>query len=144
MRNPTQSAVRLVEPADLPVLAHLLELWSLGLDRGMEPDLLNQLTLVAERGGRPVGCISALVGPSKLAYVDNLVVEPRERKAFLAYTLLSALECVLARLGWSHIQACVSLDRPEILAYAERLGYLDYGLHHILGKPLSPGSISHG
>lgn len=144
MRASRRQMVRLAEPSDLPTLARLFEAWNLGPERGRESDLLNQLTLVVEREGRCSGCISALVGPSELAYIDNLVADPTYGTARLSYTLLTAMESLLARLGWSYIQTCVRLDRPELLAYAERLGYVDFGLHHVLGKHLPQGRHSHG
>lgn len=136
MRDSSATTLRLVEPEDIAPLAGLMEAWNVGLDRGHEADLLEQLTLVAERDGRVIGCISALVGPSEVAYVDNLVVKPAEGSPRLTFDLLSAIECLLARLGWRSIQACISVERPELVAYARRLGYRDYGLHHVLGKQL--------
>jgi N-acetylglutamate synthase-like GNAT family acetyltransferase len=144
MKVSTQTIIRLVEPSDIAKLARLLDVWNVGLENGQERDLLNQLTLVAERGGQTLGCISALVGPSDLAYVDNLVVDPAVGNALITYSLLTTMERLLARLGWRHIQACVSLDRPELIAYAERLGYIDFGLHHVIGKPLFWGSNADG
>lgn len=136
MKGSAQAGIRLVEPSDIDTLARLFDAWNVGLEKGQELDLLNQLTLVAEQGGRPIGCISALVGPSDLAYVDNLVVDPA-CNAFISYNLLTTLERLLAQLGWRYIQACVSFGRPELIAYAKRLGYIDYGLHHLIGKPLA-------
>lgn len=136
MRDSSATTLRLVEPEDIAPLARLLEAWDVGLDSGQEADLLEQLTLVAERDGRVIGCISAIVGPSGVAYVDNLVVKPTEGGPRLSFDLLSALERLLARLGWRSIQACIAAERPELVAYARRLGYRDYGLHHVLGKKL--------
>lgn len=136
--------LRFVEPSDLPQLGRLFEAWDIGIEPGREGDLLDQLTLVAEKAGRPVGCVSALVGPSRLAYLDNLVVEPTDGGARLSYTLLAAIEDLLARLGWRYVQACIRFDRPELLSYAERLHYIDYGLHNLVGKTLTSGSRENG
>jgi hypothetical protein len=126
----------LVEPEDLAELALLFDWWNVGPHGGWENDLMNQLTLVVERGDRVVGCISSILGPAEAVYVDNLVVEPGPASARLAYVLLLAMERVLVNLGKIRVLACISIDRPQILAYAERLGYQDFGLHHVVGKTL--------
>ncbi len=144
MKSSAQTSIRLAEASDIETLARLFDAWNVGPQRGEETDLLNQLTLVAEKRGRVIGCISALVGPSNLAYVDNLAVDPASSSPLVAHKLLASMERLLARLGWSSIQACVSSDRPRLIAYAERLGYVDYGLHHIIGKSLASGSKEHG
>lgn len=80
--------------------------------------------LVAELGGRLLGCVHVEAKPGALAYLGLLSVHPDAQAGGLGRRLITAAELHAERtFGAGTVEMTVIRQRPELIAYYERRGY---------------------
>jgi GNAT superfamily N-acetyltransferase len=134
-------ALRPARPEDLEALVRLLaQLFALEQDftpdearqrRGLamllaRPD--SAAVLVAERGGRLVGMVTAQLVVSTAegalsALVEDMVVDAPERGGGAGRRLLEAIEAWAARMGATRLQLLADRDNGPALGFYARLGW---------------------
>jgi ribosomal protein S18 acetylase RimI-like enzyme len=160
--------IRRAGPGDLPVLHALVERAYRGerARRGWthEDDLLEgpripadvleaaladpaQHLLLAEAGGAAMGCVRVTAEGKGAAYLGLLSVDPERQGRGLGRRLVAAAEKEAARaFGASRMQMTVIRQRPELVAWYERQGYVRTGEEQPypyedtrFGRPRGPG-----
>lgn len=81
-----------------------------------------QTMLVAEAGGRLVGCVN-LQDLGGTAYLGMLSVDPTLQAQGLGRRLVAAAEALAADLGAATVEMTVIRRRSELIAWYERRGY---------------------
>jgi len=101
-----------------------------------------QTLLLAETADGVVGCV-CVTDKGAYAYVGLLTVAPILQGQGMGRRLLAAAETFVRGLGLTAIQMTVIRHRHELIAWYERLGYLDTGVrqpfptdHRRFGVPL--------
>ncbi|MBU1326239.1 MAG: GNAT family N-acetyltransferase [Alphaproteobacteria bacterium] len=90
-----------------------------------DPD---QAVVMAERDGAPVGCVQVSGKGGGLAYLGMLSVEPELQGAGLGRKLVREAERVaVGRFGADRMEMTVIVQRAELIAWYERLGYVRTG-----------------
>jgi ribosomal protein S18 acetylase RimI-like enzyme len=133
--------VRRARAEDLDALVALLgELFSIEADFRPDParqrrglallldDPLRAVVLVAERGGRVVGVVTAQLVVSTAegapsAWVEDAIVEAAERGRGVGRALLEAIEARAAELGATRLQLVADRDNAPALAFYARIGW---------------------
>jgi predicted N-acetyltransferase YhbS len=145
MSETTTVTIRLATPADLAHLHPVIERayrgdsarggWTHEADilegqRTNLADLAKILTrpmerlLVAEDGGRIIGCVQITDRGDGLAYLGLLCVEPALQAGGLGRRLIAEAEAHAARLfGAATMEMTVIDSRAELIAYYQRRGY---------------------
>jgi GNAT superfamily N-acetyltransferase len=126
--------IRRAVPSDSPALARLIgqlgyEVTSdevAGRLGGMEAD--GRAVLVAESGGRVVGCLSTSVmrvihRPAPIGRISMMVVEEGLRGRGIGAMLVAAAEAHLLQQGCQLVEVTSNLARERAHAFYERLGY---------------------
>lgn len=160
--------IRLADASDLPALHLLVEsaYRGPGARRGWthEDDLLEgrrtdaetlsqiladprQRILLAEMDGEAVGCVQVTDKGNRAAYLGLLSVDPTRQEQGLGRTLVAAAEAEAVRaFGASLMQMNVIRQRPELVAWYERQGYVRTGEERPFpcddtrfGRPRGPG-----
>lgn len=86
------------------------------------------VVLVAERGGRLLGCVHLELGQGGACLLGLLSVDPEEQAAGIGRELLAAAEAhARDRMGAALMAMNVVSVRPELLAWYERRGYVRTG-----------------
>jgi N-acetylglutamate synthase-like GNAT family acetyltransferase len=101
-----------------------------------DPELLAEVlatpgtaVLLAERAGVLAGCAKVEVAGGQRAHLGMLAVEPTAQAAGLGRVLIEAAEAhARAVLNATVMEMTVIAQRPELIAYYERRGYLRTGL----------------
>jgi ribosomal protein S18 acetylase RimI-like enzyme len=140
---------RRAEAADIPALLALIEnaYRGDGARRGWthEADLLDgqrtdldalseiiadpaQCMLLAEADGALVGCVLVAEQGEDVAYLGMLTVDPALQNSGLGRALIEAAERHARALGARVVEMSVIRQRPELIAWYERRGYLLTGL----------------
>lgn len=149
MTPPIAPDIRLALPGDIAALHRLIESAYRGDDarRGWshEADLLGgqrtdpqtleamladpaQAMLVLTIAGTMTGCVSVADRGGGLAYLGLLSVAPDQQAAGLGRRLIAAAEAHAARaFAARRIEMTVIRQRPELIAYYERRGYVRTG-----------------
>jgi len=139
------SAIRLATPADLELLHDLVHRAYRGDSARQgwthEADLLDgqrtdrdalaamlgdrsQRLLVAEAGGRLIGCVQVADQGRGTAYLGMLSVDPAVQTGGLGRQLIAAAEReAVEAFGASRMEMTVIRQRTELVAYYERRGY---------------------
>jgi len=87
-----------------------------------------QAVVVAERKDALVGCVQVAGKGGDLAYLGMLSVEPELQAAGLGRVLVREAERVaVARFGAARMEMTVIVQRVELIAWYERLGYVRTG-----------------
>jgi ribosomal protein S18 acetylase RimI-like enzyme len=88
----------------------------------------DQAVVMAERDGTAVGCVQVSGKGGGLAYLGMLSVEPELQGAGLGRRLVREAEHVaVARFGAVRMEMTVIVQRVELIAWYERLGYARTG-----------------
>lgn len=88
----------------------------------------SHLVLVAERQGCLVGCVQVSQRGRSLAYLGMLTVDPTLQGEGLGRRLISAAEAqAQGRFGARTMEMTVIRQRPELIAWYERRGYVATG-----------------
>jgi ribosomal protein S18 acetylase RimI-like enzyme len=87
--------------------------------------LTEHLSLVAEDGGTPVGCVYANISAEAFGFVFGLYVRPDRQRQGVARALMRAIAAEIA--GGGRIYVVLSVDTPNTAARSlyERLGFFD-------------------
>ncbi|HYZ48848.1 MAG TPA: GNAT family N-acetyltransferase, partial [Sphingomonas sp.] len=87
-----------------------------------------QRVLVADQGGRLIGCVNVADQSDRRAYLGMLSIEPARQAEGLGRLLIAAAEQHAASLfGATIIEMTVIRQREELIAYYERRGYARTG-----------------
>lgn len=126
--------IRRAAPADSPALAGLIG--QLGYDVSEEEvaarlgamDADGRAVLVAELGGRVVGCLSTSMmrvihRPAPVGRISMMVVEEGQRGQGIGAMLVAAAEAHLMREGCQLVEVTSNLARERAHAFYERLGF---------------------
>ncbi|MEV7121597.1 GNAT family N-acetyltransferase [Kitasatospora griseola] len=79
--------------------------------------------LLAEAGGRPVGCCAVQPFPDGAAELKRMYVAPEARGHGIATRLLARAEHLAAGLGHPEIRLETAVHQPEAIALYTRSGY---------------------
>jgi GNAT superfamily N-acetyltransferase len=79
--------------------------------------------LVAERAGRPVGCVAVQALGSATGEVKRMYVAPHARRRGIGRVLLSAAEELAASLGYAALRLETGTRQPEAVALYESAGW---------------------
>lgn len=154
------SSIRLATIADLPRLHAVIERayrgdasrggWTHEADliEGPRTDLATleavlassaDRLLVAEQGGKVIGCVQVTGRQSGPAYLGLLCIDPTLQAAGLGRRLIAAAEEeARATFGATVIEMTVIANRHELIAYYERRGYSLTGERRPFPIPLDP------
>lgn len=83
-----------------------------------------QRILLAEQGGALTGCVQLSAKGDGIFYLGLLSVAPAAQAAGLGKRLLQAAETEASRAGGHAIEMTVIRQRPELIAYYQRRGYV--------------------
>ena len=87
--------------------------------------LTDQIALVAEQDGRPLGCVDIALPDEHFGYVFGLYVRPEARRQGLARRLMREVAVSLKREGRRYVVLSVDTpNRPGRTLY-EQLGFVD-------------------
>jgi ribosomal protein S18 acetylase RimI-like enzyme len=90
------------------------------------PSLLtDQVALLAEDDGQPVGCVYIALPSDHFGYVFGLYVRPESRRQGLATRLMREAAAWLRREGRRHIVLNVDTPNRAGRSLYERLGFVD-------------------
>ncbi len=124
--------VRRATPKDEPIMRMLWEEFNAETTYTPYPGsefeaslLTDQLALLAEDGGQPVGCVYAATPTDHFGFVFGLYVRPTVRRAGLARRLMNTVAEELRGQGRRYI--VLSVDTPNAAARAlyDDLGFVD-------------------
>jgi len=137
MGDQAQTAIRPAAAADAPRLAELLTELGYPASAGAVherlaywlPDQASRV-LIAERGGRIVGCLSLHAIPylertGRWMRIESLVVDQRERRAGTGRALVDAAEQLASEWDCLLIEVTSLRSRVDAHAFYRRLGYTD-------------------
>lgn len=141
---------RQATPADITALHRLVERayrgdaarlgWTHEADllagQRTDPDLLAELlgspgavVLLAERAGALQGCVKVEEAAGRRAHLGMLAVEPLAQASGLGRVLIAAAEAHAREvLKATVMEMTVITQRPELIAYYERRGYVRTGI----------------
>ena len=80
--------------------------------------------LLAERGGRILGCVSVR-HKDDCAYAGRLAVEPMERRIGVARALMAAAEALTRQMGSDRLRVDVRLKLTANRAFFRALGFIE-------------------
>lgn len=124
--------IRRATPNDEPVMRRLWEEFNAETTYTPYPGtefaeslLVDQLALIAEDAGEPVGCVYAATPSDQHAFVFGLYVRPKARRTGLARRLMNAVAEELRGDGRRYIVLSVDTPNTAARAFYDDLGFIE-------------------
>jgi ribosomal protein S18 acetylase RimI-like enzyme len=114
--------------AEVPEVEHYLETWAEALP-DVERYVTQDVALVAEEDGQPVGFALARPENARVGYLSDVYVRPAFRRRGIARALMAAAS---AALGSELLSLTVDVTNEEARTAYRRLGFRDESIHLIV------------